>query len=66
MVNRRGRLQRVLEAIPQLSLGLFEVDEVELVRTDKVLSGAGTRTLGRFRLGQAPVDGGPTGRGQPG
>ncbi len=31
--------------------GRFEVAEIELVRTDKVLSAPGTRTLGRFGLG---------------
>jgi hypothetical protein len=38
-----GRLRRA-------RFGRFQIEEVELVRTDKVLSDAGTRTLGRFTL----------------
>jgi 2'-5' RNA ligase len=33
--------------------GRFDVAEIELVQTDKVLSDQGTRTLGRFPLGPA-------------
>jgi 2'-5' RNA ligase len=43
LVAEVGRLRRV-------SFGEFEVAEVELVHTDKVLSDAGTRTLARYRL----------------
>jgi hypothetical protein len=45
-----SRLLKAVGALRRASFGRFEVGEVELVRTDKVLSGAGVRTLGRFRL----------------
>ncbi len=45
------RLLAEVGRLRAMRFGRFEVDEVELVRTDKVLSRAGTRTLGQFRLG---------------
>lgn len=45
---------RLIAAVRKLrgtGFGCFEVGEVEVVHTDKVLSGAGTPTLGRLRLG---------------
>jgi 2'-5' RNA ligase len=44
LIAEVGRLRRA-------RFGSFEVADVELARTDKVLSGAGTRALGAFRLG---------------
>ena len=44
LIAEVGRLRRA-------RFGSFEVADVELVRTDKVLSGGGTRPLGAFRLG---------------
>jgi hypothetical protein len=45
------RLIAELRRLRRARFGSFEVADVELARTDKVLSGAGTRPLGSFRLG---------------
>jgi 2'-5' RNA ligase len=45
------RLVAQVAELRSLKLGRFTVTEVELVRTDKVLSLAGTRSLARLRLG---------------
>jgi hypothetical protein len=44
------RLLAGVGSLRRARFGRFRIDEVELVRTDKVLSGAGTRTLARFTL----------------
>ncbi len=45
------RLIAEVRRLRRARFGSFEVAGVELARTDKVLSGAGTRPLGSFRLG---------------
>jgi 2'-5' RNA ligase len=45
------RLIARVASLRRHGFGSFEVVEVELVRADKVLSAAGTHTLGRSRLG---------------
>jgi 2'-5' RNA ligase len=45
------RLIAEVRRLRRARFGSFEVAAVELARTDKVLSGAGTRPLGSFRLG---------------
>jgi hypothetical protein len=44
------RLLTGVGGLRRARFGRFRIEEVELVRTDKVLSDAGTRTLGRFTL----------------
>lgn len=45
------RLVAGVESLRACDFGRFEVAEIELVRTDKVLSAEGTLVLGRFPLG---------------
>jgi 2'-5' RNA ligase len=47
------RLVAEVGGLRRTRFGEFDVEEVELVHTDKVMSGAATRTLGRYRLGDA-------------
>lgn len=47
------RLVAEVGELRRTRFGEFDVEEVELVHTDKVMSGAATRTLGRYRLGDA-------------
>jgi 2'-5' RNA ligase len=48
------RLLAEVRRLRGIEFGRFVVEELELAETDKVLSGAGTRRLGIFRLGGAP------------
>jgi hypothetical protein len=55
LIRFRSPVERRLVAgvgsLRRESFGRFEVESLELVHTDKVMSKAGTRTLGRYQLG---------------